>query len=60
MSKEVQMAIKMEPELRDSFHAVAKSQHRPAAQVIRDFMRRYIDENASSAHAKGTADTATN
>jgi predicted DNA-binding protein len=52
MSKEVQMAIKMEPELRDSFHAVAKLQHRPAAQVIRDFMRQYIAENGDPAQAK--------
>lgn len=40
------MAIKLEPELRESFIAVARSQHRPAAQLIREFMRRYIAENA--------------
>ena len=42
MSKEVQMSIKMEPELRDQFMAVAADRHRPAAQIIRDLMRLYI------------------
>lgn len=55
MSKDVQMAIKMEPELRDSFHAAAKLQHRPAAQVIRDFMRQYIIENDQRQDSKGAS-----
>ncbi len=42
MSKEVQMSIKMEPELRDQFMAVAATLHRPAAQIVRDLMRSYI------------------
>ena len=42
MSKEVQMSIKMEPELREQFMAVAADRHRPAAQIIRDLMRFYI------------------
>ena len=42
MSKEVQMSIKMEPELRDQFMAVAATMHRPAAQIVRDLMRFYI------------------
>ena len=42
MSKEVQMSIKMEPELRDRFMTVAAGRHRPAAQIIRDLMRLYI------------------
>jgi len=44
MAKEVQMSIKMEPELRDRFMAVAADRHRPAAQIIRDLMRLYIAE----------------
>ena len=43
MSKEVQMSIKMEPELRDQFMAIAASMHRPAAQIVRDLMRSYIE-----------------
>jgi len=45
MSKEVQMSIKMEAELRDQFMAVAADRHRPAAQIIRDLMRLYIADN---------------
>lgn len=42
MSKEVQMSIKMEPELRDQFKAVAIRARRPAAQIVRELMRLYI------------------
>jgi len=45
MSKEVQMSIKMEADLRDRFMAVAADQHRPAAQIVRELMRRFIDES---------------
>ena len=45
MAKEVQMSIKMEPDLRDRFMAVAHDRHRPAAQIIRDLMRLYIAES---------------
>lgn len=45
MAKEVQMSIKMEPELRDQFMAVAADRHRPAAQIIRDLMRLYIADS---------------
>ena len=55
MAKEVQMSIKMEPELRDQFMAVAADRHRPAAQIIRDLMRLYI-ANSETANAL-TADT---
>ena len=42
MTKEVQMSIKMESELRDQFAALAAAIHRPAAQIVRDLMRAYI------------------
>ena len=45
MAKEVQMSIKMKPDLRDRFMAVAADRHRPAAQIIRDLMRLYIAES---------------
>ena len=48
MSKEVQMSIKMEPELRDRFMAVAADRHRPAARIIRDLMRLYIADSETS------------
>lgn len=49
MKKVVQMAVKMESDLRDSFHAAALAQHRPAAQLIRDFMRQYVADNCGPA-----------
>ena len=45
MTKEVQMSIKMESELRDQFMAVAADRHRPAAQIIRDLMRLYLADS---------------
>jgi len=45
MAKEVQMSIKMEPELREQFMAVAANRHRPSAQIIRDLMRLYIADS---------------
>jgi predicted DNA-binding protein len=61
MSKEVQMSIKMESELRDQFMAVAANRHRPAAQIIRDLMRLYIADSAiSKTPNKLTADTIRN
>lgn len=45
MAKDVQMSIKMEPELRDQFMAVAARRHRPAAHIIRELMRLYIAQH---------------
>ena len=45
MPNDVQMSIKLEAELRDRFMAAAAVHHRPAAQVIRELMRRYVAEN---------------
>ena len=45
MSKTVQISIKMDPELRDQFMAIAACRHRPAAQVIRELMRFYIAQH---------------
>ena len=36
------MSIKMEPELHDQFMAVAATIHTPAAQVVRQLMRKFI------------------
>src|SRR4051794_38648939 len=44
MSKEVQMTIRIEPELRAEFTEAALQEHRPAAQVLREFMRAYVKE----------------
>lgn len=39
------MRIRVERELREKFLALCREQDKPAAQVIREFMRRYIAEN---------------
>lgn len=41
--------IRVERELRDTFVEICRVQDRPAAQVIRAFMRQYIAENSKSA-----------
>ncbi len=46
MPKDVQMSIKMEPELREQFMAAAARRDRPAAQIIRELMRFYIEQQA--------------
>jgi len=52
MKKDVGMRIRIERELRDDFLAACQVQDRPAAQVIREFMRDYIRENGASSVAK--------
>lgn len=42
MTKNVQMSIKMEPELHDQFMAAVAAVHTPAAQVLRQLMRKFI------------------
>ena len=42
MSKNIQMSIKMESELHEQFMAVAATIHTPAAQVVRQLMRKFI------------------
>lgn len=46
MSKEVQMTIRIEPELRARFAEAASRDHRPASQVLRELMRGYIRQVA--------------
>ena len=45
MSKEVTMTIRLEPDLRSSFAEAADLEHRPAAQVLRD----YVEQSRSRA-----------
>lgn len=39
------MTLKVEPELKQAFQAVAALNHRPAAQVMRELMRDYVALN---------------
>lgn len=42
MSKEAVFTMKLETELRDAFMKEAAESHRPASQIIREFMREFI------------------
>lgn len=44
MSKETTMTFRVEPDLRASFHDAAEGEHRPAAQVLRELMRDYVEQ----------------
>jgi antitoxin component of RelBE/YafQ-DinJ toxin-antitoxin module len=54
--KDVGMRIRVEPELREEFVDICKQKDVPAAQVIRTFMREFIQTNtAIPAHNKSRA-----
>ena len=40
--KEAVFTLKLEADLRDAFMAEAEASHRPASQIVRDFMRDFI------------------
>jgi hypothetical protein len=55
--KDVGMRIRVEPELREEFVDICKQKDVPAAQVIRTFMREYIQTNTNGkTHAKSRAE----
>ncbi|MBP2161099.1 MULTISPECIES: antitoxin of toxin-antitoxin stability system [Asticcacaulis] len=42
MSKEAVFTLKLEADLRDAFMKEAAESHRPASQIVRDFMREFV------------------
>jgi hypothetical protein len=42
MTKDVGLRLRVERVLRDRFVEVCRAEDRPAAQVLREFMRRYV------------------
>ena len=50
MSKEVQMTFRVEPELRAEFSDAALQEARPVAQVLREFMRTYVNQSRERGH----------
>ncbi len=42
--KDAGMRIRVEQDLREEFIAVCQTQHTPAAQVLRQFMRGYVEQ----------------
>lgn len=51
MSKEVQMTFRVEAELRADFSNAALLEDRPAAQVLREFMRSYVNHARARSHS---------
>lgn len=43
--KDVGLRIRVQRELREQFLEACKAQDKPAAQVLREFMREFIEEN---------------
>lgn len=42
MPKEAVFTIKLESDLREAFAAEAEAVHRPASQIVREFMREFV------------------
>lgn len=42
--KDAGMRIRVEQDLREEFISVCQTQHTPAAQVLRQFMRGYVEQ----------------
>lgn len=45
MAKEAVFTLKLEPELRDAFMSAAAAADRPASQIVREFMRDYVQQD---------------
>ena len=45
MLKDVGLRVRVQRDLRDKFLEVCRAQDKPAAQVIREFMREYVDRH---------------
>jgi hypothetical protein len=45
MGKESVFTMKLESELRDEFMAAARRDDRPASQIVREFMRGYVQQD---------------
>jgi predicted transcriptional regulator len=48
MSKESVFTVKLETDLRDAFMAEAAATHRPASQLVREFMRDFVRHQRES------------
>lgn len=46
--KDAGLRIRVQRELRDSFMEACKAQDKPAAQVLREFMRDYVRQQAQT------------
>ena len=48
MTKEATITFRVEHDLRDSFNEATERNHIPAAQVLRAFMRDYVQQDRKS------------
>ena len=48
MAKEAVFTVKLESELRDAFAAEAVAAHRPASQIVREFMREFVQRQRAA------------
>lgn len=48
--KDVGLRIRVQRELREQFLEACKAQDKPAAQVLREFMREYVEKNPAMEH----------
>ena len=48
MSKEAMFTLKLEAELREQFMAEAEAVHRPASQIVREFMRDFVERQRAA------------
>ena len=51
--KDAGLRIRVQRDLRDQIIEVCRAQDKPAAQVIRDYMRRYINQNRDASRKPG-------
>ena len=56
--KDVGLRIRLDRDLRGEFVAACQVHDRPAAQVLREFMREYVRESDSSSPLKASRDKA--
>ncbi|WP_276719421.1 hypothetical protein [Pseudooceanicola nitratireducens] len=54
--KDVGLRIRLQRDLREKFVAACKAEDKPAAQVLREFMRSYVDAHAPRARSHHSAD----
>lgn len=53
MTKDSGLRIRVQRDLRDSFLDACRAQDRPAAQVIREFMRDYVERHGQVVPGQG-------
>lgn len=49
--KDVGLRIRVQRDLREQFLEVCRAQDKPAAQVLREFMREYVQDNLAPSNA---------